>query len=199
MGKIRIYRGFANAQEAINVLREQTAGGVTLSDDEWESLYLNNYKQTITQQMNGTDGREGVSQVNGAPPLDRKGVIEYTTNMGTAIYFGTLCVIEAEANENTVLSHTANSECSVFFKTSQRIEILGFIFGYFYQYYDNGKVLQDYIIPKEWEGLKSHIDIPYKRELKRNELAILFNFTNTLKNSSLIRNELHKGEINFYR
>lgn len=93
MGKIRIYRGFANAQEAINVLREQTAGGVTLSDAEWEFLYQDNYKQTITQQMNGTNGREGIFQVNGAPPLDRKGVIEYTTNMGTAIYFGTLCVM----------------------------------------------------------------------------------------------------------
>lgn len=191
MGKIRIYRGFANAQEAINVLREQTAGGVTLSDDEWESLYLNNYKQTITQQMNGTDGREGVSQVNGAPPLDRKGVIEYTTNMGTAIYFGTLCVIEAEANENTVLSHTANSECSVFFKTNQKIEILGFIFGYFYQYNVNDrKALQDLIIPKEWEKLKSHIDIPSKRELNKNELAILSYFVNTLKNSNLIRDVL---------
>ena len=191
MGKIRIYRGFANAQEAINVLREQTAGGVTLSDDEWESLYLNNYKQTITQQMNGTDGREGVSQVNGAPPLDRKCVIEYTTNMGTAIYFGTLCVIEAEANENTVLSHTANSECSVFFKTNQKIEILGFIFGYFYQYNVNDrKALQDLIIPKEWEKLKSHIDIPSKRELNKNELAILSYFVNTLKNSNLIRDVL---------
>lgn len=93
MGKIRIYRGFANAPEAINVLREQTAGGVILSDDEWESLYRDNYEQTITQQMNGTDGREGIFQVNSAPPLDRKGVIEYTTNMGTALYFGTLCVM----------------------------------------------------------------------------------------------------------
>lgn len=199
MGKIRIYRGFANAQEAINVLREQTAGGVTLSDAEWEFLYQDNYKQTITQQMNGTNGREGIFQVNGAPPLDRKGVIEYTTNMGTALYFGTLCVIEAEADENTMLSHTANSEYSVFFKTSQRIEILGFIFGYFYQYNVNDKkALQDLIIPEEWEKLKSHIDIPYKRELNKDELAILSYFVNTLKNSSLIRGELHRGDINLY-
>lgn len=199
MGKIRIYRGFANAQEAINVLKEQTAGGVILSDDDWESLYRDNYTQAIPQQMCGAGGVEGVVQVNGDPPLDRKGVIEYTTNMGTALYFGTLCVIEAEADKNTMLSHTANSECSVFFKTNQKIEILGFIFGYFYQYnvYDR-KALQDLIIPEEWEKLKSHIDIPYKRELNKDELAILSYFVNTLKNSNLIRDELHKGEINFY-
>ena len=198
MGKIRIYRGFANAQEAINVLKEQTAGGVILSDDDWESLYRDNYTRTITQQMCGADGVEGVAQVNGDPPLDRKGVIEYTTNMGTAIGFGTLCVIEAEADENTMLSCTANSEHSVFFKTNQKIEILGFIFGYFYQYYVNGKALQDCIIPEEWENLKSHIDFPLKRELNKKELEILSYLVYTLRNSSLIRGELHRGDINLY-
>lgn len=135
MANINIYRGFSNVQEAIQVLTNETAGGVPfMSNEEWDKLYGQEKSEVIDQQILGRGGSEGAVRVTYRNKRDRKGVIEYTLDPGVALRFGTLCVIGATVDDSTILAQTRNREDSVVFRICEPIFIHSFALGWF----DNG-------------------------------------------------------------
>ena len=80
-----VYRGFACAEEALNVLAYRTVGGVK----ECPKLTGMALQNAINDQKQCFEG--AVRVVQGT--FDRKGIIEYTTDFEVACGFGTLCVI----------------------------------------------------------------------------------------------------------
>lgn len=151
-----VYRGFACAEEALNVLACRTVGGVK----ECPKLTGMALQNAINAQKKCCEGV--VRVVEGT--FDREGIIEYTTSRNVACRFGTLCVIGGEVNaEDLSKEKDRSSECGVFFYTDEKIEIKCFCLGYFYQklLLDSGKSnLVSKLIP-----LESHI-------LKREESAL---------------------------
>lgn len=151
-----VYRGFACAEEALNVLMYHTVGGVKeCSKLEGEAL-----QNAINDQKKCCEGTVRVVQGT----LDRKGIIEYTTSRNVACNFGTLCVIGGEVNaEDLSKEKDRSSECGVFFYTNEKIKIKYFCLGYFYQklflYLENSRNV-NWLLP-----LKSHI-------LKREESVL---------------------------
>lgn len=150
MANINIYRGFSNVQEAIQVLTNETAGGVPfMSNEEWDKLYGQEKSEVIDQQILGRGGSEGAVRVTYRNKRDRKGVIEYTLDPGVALHFGILCVIGATVDDSAILAQTRNREDSVVFRTYERISLHSFALGWFYNGYSKP-------IPKELKGF-----IPY--------------------------------------
>lgn len=136
MAKINIYRGFSNVQEAIQVLTNETAGGVPfMSNEEWDKLYGQEKSEVINQQILGRGGSEGAVRVTYRNKRDRKGVIEYTLDPGVALHFGILCVIGATVDDSAILAQTRNKEDSVVFRTYEPIFIHSFALGWFYNGY----------------------------------------------------------------
>lgn len=123
---MEVYREFASAEEALNVLMYHTVGGVIkCSKLEGEAL-----QNAINDQKKCCEGTVRVVQGT----LDRKGIIEYTTSRNVACNFGTLCVIGGEVNaEDLSKEKDRSSECGVFFYTDEEIKIRYFCLGYFYQ------------------------------------------------------------------
>lgn len=121
-----VYRGFACAEEALNVLAYRTVGGVK----ECPKLTGMALQNAINDQKQCFEG--AVRVVQGT--FDRKGIIEYTTDFEVACGFGTLCVIGGEVSAKGLneLPDTSR-EKGVFFYTNVKIEIKCFCFGYFYQ------------------------------------------------------------------
>lgn len=153
-----VYRGFACAEEALNVLACRTVGGVK----ECPKLTGMALQNAINDQKQCFEG--AVRVVQGT--FDRKGIIEYTTDFEVACGFGTLCVIGGEVSAKGLneLPDTSR-EKGVFFYTNVKIEIKCFCFGYFYQklLLDSGKssIVSDLL------SLKSHI-------LKREESVLRY-------------------------
>ena len=136
MANINIYRGFSNVQEAIQVLTNETAGGVPfMSNEEWDKLYGQEKSEVIDQQILGRGGSEGAVRVTYRNKRDRKGVIEYTLDSGVAQGYGTLCVIGATVDDSAILVQTPNRENSVVFRTCEPIFIHSFALGWFYNGY----------------------------------------------------------------
>ena len=153
-----VYRGFASADEALNVLICQTVGGVK----ECPKLTGRALQNAIAYQKQCCEGTVKVVQ----DALDRKGIIEYTTDFEVACGFGALCVIGGEVSAKGLneLPDTSR-EKGVFFYTDEKIKISNFCLGYFYQ-----KLLQDSgvsSIVNELLSLKSHI-------LKREESVLRY-------------------------
>lgn len=155
---MEVYRGFASAEEALNVLMYHTVGGVIkCSKLEGEAL-----QNAINDQKKCCEGTVRVVQGT----LDRKGIIEYTTSRNVACNFGTLCMIGGEVSAddlNKLPDHSG--EQGVFFYTDEKIKINCFLFGYFYQklLLDSGKSS----IVSKLRSLESHI-------LKREEPVIRY-------------------------
>lgn len=136
MAKINIYRGFSNVQEAIQVLTNETAGGVPfMSNEEWDKLYGQEKSEVINQQILGRGGSEGAVRVTYRNKRDRKGVIEYTLDPGVALHFGILCVIGATVDDSAILVQTPNRENSVVFRTCEHVSLHSFALGWFYNGY----------------------------------------------------------------
>lgn len=153
-----VYRGFACAEEALNVLAYRTVGGVK----ECPKLEGEALQNAINDQKQSHEGT--VRVVPGT--FDRKGIIEYTTSSNVACRFGTLCVIGGEVSAddlNKLPDHSG--EQGVFFYTDEKIKINCFLFGYFYQklLLDSGKSS----IVSKLRSLESHI-------LKREEPVIRY-------------------------
>lgn len=153
-----VYRGFACAEEALNVLACRTVGGVK----ECPKLTGMALQNAINDQKKCFEG--AVRVVQGT--LDRKGIIEYTTSRNIACNFGTLCVIGGEVNADDLSEEKDHSsECGVFFYTDEKIAIKCFCLGYFYQklLLDSGKssIVSDLL------SLESHI-------LKREEPVLRY-------------------------
>lgn len=150
MAKINIYRGFSNVQEAIQVLTNETAGGVPfMSKEEWDKLYGQEKDDIISRQIWGEGGAEGAVRVTCQNERDRKGIIEYTLDPSVAQGYGTLCVIGATVDDSTILAQTQNREKSVVFRTCERVSLHSFALGWFYNGYSKP-------IPEELKGF-----IPY--------------------------------------
>lgn len=155
-----VYRGFACAEEALNVLMYHTVGGVK----ECSKLKGEALQNAINDQKKCCEG--AVRVVQGT--FDREGIIEYTTSRNIACNFGTLCVIGGEVNADDLSEEKDHSsECGVFFYTDEKIKIRYFCLGYFYQklLLDSGKSS----IVSNLVSLESHI-------LKREESALKWLF-----------------------
>lgn len=136
MANINIYRGFSNVQEVIQVLINETAGGVPfMSNEEWDKLYGQEKSEVIDQQILGRGGSEGAVRVTYRNKRNRKGVIEYTLDPGVAQGYGTLCVIGATIDDSTILAQTQNKEKSVVFRTCEHVSLHSFALGWFYNGY----------------------------------------------------------------
>lgn len=129
-----VYRGFACAEEALNVLMYHTVGG------EYGSLSIE-FSDTIQNIVlkQKTTGGEGLPiKIMQKSTKNRQGVIEYTTNFDQAFRFGPLCVIGGIVKDSEKISIEETSpdpESGVFFYTNTPIDIQGFCFGYFFHGY----------------------------------------------------------------
>lgn len=138
-----VYRGFASAEEALNVLMYHTVGG------EYGSLSIE-FSDTIQNIVlkQKTTGGEGLPiKIMQKSTKNRQGVIEYTTNFDQAFRFGPLCVIGGIVKDSEKISieeTSPDSESGVFFYTNTPIDIQFFCFGYFFQEYSFEKILEKY-------------------------------------------------------
>lgn len=159
-----VYRGFACAEEALNVLMYHTVGGVK----ECSKLKGEALQNAINDQKKCCEGTVRVVQGT----FDRKGIIEYTTSRNVACRFGTLCVIGGEVNaEDLSKEKDRSSECGVFFYTDEEIIISNIWLGYFYQklflYLENSRnvnwllPLKKYILGADRNVLNSFSVEPY--------------------------------------
>lgn len=125
-----VYRGFACAEEALNVLMYHTVGG------EYGSLSIE-FSDTIQNIVlkQKTTGGEGLPiKIMQKSTKNRQGVIEYTTNFDQAFRFGPLCVIGGIVKDSEKISIEETSpdpESGVFFIQILRLTYNFFCFGYF--------------------------------------------------------------------
>lgn len=169
----RVYRGFACKDEALNVLKNGTAGGLLEVDD---GLFRDEgeLKKRIDKQIQTEEGIQRIVDKS----KKREGIIEYSFSPYTALGFGTLCTIgcDVDLSANQHWS-TPNSECSVILRQDCKILIREFRFGMFF-----GKRTE--FIPKDLQEF-SPICIFYQGGYRDREEDIMKSFVQELSNSGI--------------
>jgi hypothetical protein len=127
-----IYRGFSCLEEALNVLKYRTAGGV-IAEINWSAVVD---KVVENQKTTGGEGIVGIVDKG----KDRGGFIEYTMNLDVAFNHGPLCVICCFIMDNEIdwersFNNRNDSENGVFLPTNKSITITSFSYGFYYKQY----------------------------------------------------------------
>jgi len=124
---MQLYRGFSNVEEAFNVLKNKTAGGVFR-----DSLSMDYFTDVIEFKIKNQKGGLGEGAISVTDKSkDRGGIIEYTLEQYVARCFGTLCVIGGEidlSEKNATFGYNESlvkrdREQGVFCRTDLKIDI----------------------------------------------------------------------------
>ena len=127
-----VYRGFACAEEALNVLMYHTVGG------EYGSLSIefSDTNQNIVLKQKTTGGEGLPIKIMQKSTKNRPGVIEYTTNFDQAFRYGPLCVIGGIVKDSEKISIEETSpdpESGVFFIQILRLTYNFFVLAIFFR------------------------------------------------------------------
>lgn len=180
---LRVYRGFACAEEAIKVLENGTAGG--LLDVDKEFLNEETLQSNITKQILYNEGVP--NRILWDSSMERKGIIEYSLDPSVALGFGTLCTIGGDVKlRDGSYWKTENSECSIMLRQDCEIIITEFQLGPFFSDAD----IQESIKSSDLQKF-SPTHSPYQTKYSKKDKDIMKLFIKNLssgKIADLLRN-----------